>query len=185
MIPRIFFTADTHYNHEKIIAHCNRPFTSVEEMNAYMEAAWNAVVGPTDFVFHLGDVDWKYTGRVFTERQSRLNGIKYLISGNHDTGRIRRHASWVRAFEYLEIPHPSDPNAPPIVLQHYPIRSWNRQRHGSIHLHGHVHGSYGWNTLPNSYDVGVDAIGFHPMNLEQIVNLYDTKRKELTDVTAK
>ena len=29
----VYFTADTHFDHANIIRFCNRPFTSVDEMN--------------------------------------------------------------------------------------------------------------------------------------------------------
>ena len=32
----IFFTSDTHFNHEKIIGLCKRPFKDAEEMNEYL-----------------------------------------------------------------------------------------------------------------------------------------------------
>lgn len=51
----IFFTSDTHFWHENIIKFCNRPFSSVEEMNDTIIENWNKVVGENDIVFHLGD----------------------------------------------------------------------------------------------------------------------------------
>ena len=51
----VFFTSDTHFDHEAIIWLCNRPFTCVEEMNDKLIENWNATVGPGDTVFHLGD----------------------------------------------------------------------------------------------------------------------------------
>lgn len=29
----IYYTADPHFGHRNILAHCNRPFSSVEEMD--------------------------------------------------------------------------------------------------------------------------------------------------------
>ena len=52
----LFFTSDTHFDHKNIIRYCNRPFSSIEEMNNFLIKRWNATVGPDDTVFHLGDV---------------------------------------------------------------------------------------------------------------------------------
>ena len=43
-----------------------------------------------------------------------------------------------------------------VVLCHYPIACWNRQHHGSWHLHGHSHGNY---KIPEGkiLDVGLDS----------------------------
>lgn len=30
---KVFFTADTHFGHENIIGHDNRPYSNVDEMN--------------------------------------------------------------------------------------------------------------------------------------------------------
>ena len=44
---------------------------------------WNMVVGTDDHVWHLGDVSFG-TIEATENILSRLNGIKHLITGNHD-----------------------------------------------------------------------------------------------------
>ena len=55
MNPTTFFTADTHFGHANIIKYTNRPFDSPNHMDDILIANWNAVVGPDDEVYHLGD----------------------------------------------------------------------------------------------------------------------------------
>lgn len=80
---KIFVTSDTHFNHENIIKYCNRPFKDSKEMNEIIIKNWNEVVSNNDIVYHLGDFGFG----TFSELQdifNRLNGIKYLVMGNHD-----------------------------------------------------------------------------------------------------
>ena len=82
-MSKFFVTSDQHFNHENIIKYCNRPFSSVEEMNEEMIKRWNAVVSKDDTVFVLGDF---FMGRL-TEIKDilpRLNGHIMLVEGNHD-----------------------------------------------------------------------------------------------------
>lgn len=78
-----FFTSDTHFGHANIIKYANRPFVDVPHMNEALIENWNAVIGPDDEVFHLGDValgpkeSWD---SIFP----RLQGYKILVIGNHD-----------------------------------------------------------------------------------------------------
>lgn len=48
----IFFTADTHFGHENILKLCNRPFSTVENMNETMIAAWNGRITGADTVLY-------------------------------------------------------------------------------------------------------------------------------------
>ena len=78
----VFFTSDSHFNHENIIKFCNRPFDSLDEMNDALTENWNAKVKPDDTVFHLGDFSWGGSGSWKSARE-RLNGHIILIKGNH------------------------------------------------------------------------------------------------------
>ena len=46
-----FFTSDTHFDDEFAIPYFNRPFQSVDEMNAAMVERWNQVVTDGDIVY--------------------------------------------------------------------------------------------------------------------------------------
>ena len=46
---KIYFTSDNHFGHEGVIRFDNRPFASVEEMDAEMIRRWNAKVTPSMF----------------------------------------------------------------------------------------------------------------------------------------
>jgi calcineurin-like phosphoesterase family protein len=155
----VWFTSDTHFGHKRIIELAKRPFASVEEMDEMMIYNWNNRVQKDDIIFHLGDF-------AFADHYpylQRLNGLKYLITGNHDhKNRAKVGVGWQAIYDsYRELKgHPS------LVLCHYALRVWNKSHHGAIHLYGHSH-----NNLPGdsqSCDVGVDAWNFYPVTLEMI-----------------
>lgn len=51
----IWYTADTHFGHDNIIKHCNRPFESASHMDAMLLANLAARVGPQDTLWVVGD----------------------------------------------------------------------------------------------------------------------------------
>ncbi len=178
MAKRVWFTADTHFGHANIIGYCRRPFASVAEMDAALIANWNAVVGPNDDVWHLGDFVMG-NGTTADAYLSRLNGRKHLIWGNHDSKGARAAAGWTSSQPMAEITI----SGRRIVMLHYAMRVWPKMRHGSLHLYGHSHGS-----LPGdsqSCDVGVDvpAWAFRPVSLNEIERHLRTlpKRPNLGD----
>lgn len=84
-MANIYVTSDTHFNHKNIIEYCNRPYSSVEEMNKAIIDNWNSVVKDEDTVYMLGD--FCLGGKeVIKELCSQLKGHKILIKGNHDHG---------------------------------------------------------------------------------------------------
>ena len=80
---KIFGISDTHFNHQRIIDYCNRPYADSKEMDEDMIKKWNETVSNNDVVLHLGDFglgNKEYIASIV----KRLNGKKILIMGNHD-----------------------------------------------------------------------------------------------------
>jgi calcineurin-like phosphoesterase family protein len=159
---RVLFTADTHWNHARAIGHSDRPFADVGEMDRLMVEAWNATVGPDDTVFHLGDFAWKMRSDRMAPLFRSLHGRKHLIAGNHDHGDTFA-LPWLSIHERLTVAL----DGHRIVLDHYPLRAWNRAYHGSLHLHGHTHGALAG--TKQSTDVGVDVWSYRPVTLPEIL----------------
>lgn len=156
-----WFTADTHFGHAGIIRACNRPFGSVEEMDAHMVHQWNGRVRDGDEVWFLGDFAWLKPEKA-AHVLSRLNGTIHLVCGNHDSAAIRGMPGWASVQDYAEIVV----RDARIVLSHYAMRTWNGVHRGALMLYGHSHG-----TLPGdrqSLDVGVDCCNFAPVSLAEI-----------------
>jgi calcineurin-like phosphoesterase family protein len=155
-----FFTSDTHFGDHRVLNLYARPFASVAEMDEALIRQWNEAVGPTDEVWHLGD--FARTASRAAEVLARLNGTKRLIVGNNDAdpGEV---PGWDLVAPYAEI----ELEGRKLVMCHYPFRSWNGQAKGALNLHGHSHGRM--KPLPRQFDVGVDARGYRPVTLEQLM----------------
>ena len=52
---KIFFTSDLHFGHENVLKMDNRPFKTVDEMDAELIKRWNKKVNKGDIVYVLGD----------------------------------------------------------------------------------------------------------------------------------
>ena len=90
----IFFTSDFHFNHTNVIYYCQRPFTSLEEMNTTIIKNFNSRVKEDDLCFYLGDFIFKSgTNRGEGEPEKAIKFRQQLncknivfIEGNHDKG---------------------------------------------------------------------------------------------------
>jgi calcineurin-like phosphoesterase family protein len=154
---------------------------SVDRMNRGLAASINARVGRDDVLWCLGDWasgrggDYRRNARWFRD-QIRCRTV-FLVWGNHDERAIQDLFS--ATYDQVEI---RDGDAR-ITLNHYPMLTWNKQRHASlaepnIHLHGHVHGLYlrepGSSPLKDAaawpaLDVGFDAHDYQVWSLGEIL----------------
>ena len=178
---RLWFTSDTHWHHSRIIEFCNRPFTSIEEMNEKLIENWNSVVKPGDTVFHLGDFCFGGS-QAWNSILDQLNGNILLIKGNHDEKSLRQgymlRFKWVGYQLHLLIEDHS------IYLNHFPFLCYGGtySDNPAWQLFGHVHSGPGANgkdinrmqyLFPTQYDVGVDNNNFTPVSFEQIKTIID------------
>jgi calcineurin-like phosphoesterase family protein len=158
----LFFTSDTHFGDHRTLNIHRRPFASVAEMDEAMVAGWNAVVGPQDEVWHLGDFARKLSD--VPKLLSLLSARKHLLLGNNDHPEIGDVPGWASVRDY----HEMEEGGCRLILCHYPFRSWNGQARRAINLHGHSHGKL--KPMPRQFDVGVDARGFRPVSLSQLLD---------------
>lgn len=169
----IFFTSDTHFDDSYSLAYFNRPFQSVEEMNATLVENWNRVVAKNDTVYHLGDFTLEEIDH-FMKCVKQLNGNIKILPGSHDDPWLKDFLPSYRvhvlapliSLEFPGLISKQDPQV--IVLCHYAMQVWDRSQHGSWHLFGHSHGKL--KGIGLSFDVGVDCTEFTPLSLERVAS---------------
>ena len=135
---------------------------------------WNNKVKKGDEIYILGDLSF------YNKILKRLNGMKFLIIGNHDHLFLDDDEFDQTLFRWVRDTAMIKDGEHRISLFHYPIQVWNEQHHGSLHFYGHVHSNTGTMhpmkyEIPNSYNVGIDVIQ-EPMTKEEILNFYERRK---------
>lgn len=166
-----YFISDHHFGHSNIIEYCDRPFSSVGEMNNAMLNRFYDTVSPDDVIIHLGDIAMDMQdGRETINRFDKLNA-NLLVRGNHDVGLDTADAPFSvvdaciiehRDYQFYCVHRPSD--AP---------ENWD----GWV-LHGHHHNNNVEQFPFLSYDqkrvnVGVELLDYRPVKLDTIVDLLE------------
>ena len=156
---KIFVIADTHFFHENIIKYCDRPFSSVEDMNNTIIKNWNEVVSNDDIVLHLGDVSLgkkEETAKIIR----KLKGRKILIKGNHDRWSDQVYRDM--GFEYVsKFPILYDGF---YILSHAPLEILS-DKLPYMSCYGHVHNDERYVDTENTKCFSVERIGYKPFLL--------------------
>ncbi len=187
----VYFTADPHFGHTKIISLCNRPFADLDEMHEVMVERWNQVVRPGDLVWCLGDVAMG-DRRTNLEWVRRLNGNKRLLPGNHDNCHPmhKRAAAWTPVYEGVgfdirPVQVVATVGGRFVDLCHFPAHGdhytddrypdWRPLPHPDRPLvHGHVHDL--WKNDGRQVNIGVDVWDFTPVSQDQLAAAFDAQR---------
>jgi calcineurin-like phosphoesterase family protein len=165
----IFFIADMHINEEDIIHYESRPYTTVDSMNYDILLKWNDIIKNNDIVYVVGDV-----GVDVDKYIKQLNGVKYLIKGNHDvkSNQYYRDIGFEEVYDH------------PIILDnfwivsHEPMYINNNMPYANIF--GHVHNNPMYKTCSSrSYCVSVERIDYKPISFDKIKKAIQLENQKL------
>jgi len=179
------FTSDLHFGHKRIVEFTNRAVEcgSQDNHTRWLIDLWNTEVSSGDLVYHLGDFSFFKNYDDLANVVCQLKGSKIFIKGNHDR---REHldqlvedgflAAW---YDYKEIKI----GETSVCLFHFPVKFWHKQAHGSIHLHGHLHGANSGldgKVLDIGLDNAYNLYGQHRFFTEEDIVLYMKDRAVIT-----
>jgi calcineurin-like phosphoesterase family protein len=199
---RCWFSSDLHWNHSPkwaIPIWESRGYKSVNHSNTEITNSINSLVKPVDDLFLLGDIALNITEEQF---ESFIGSIVcdniYILWGNHNSrvkdiyhrqmdlvnkltnveSITKTHNCEIYPFKYKNLIFIGNyaeivVNQQHIVLQHYPIYSWNGMGHDTWHLYGHVH-SKNETVRGKSLDIGWDAFK-KPVSFEEIKVIMDSR----------
>lgn len=162
---RRWVIADLHFNHTNVIEYSNRPFNSVEDMNAALIRNWNNTVSKKDIVYVLGDFTLSRRMELIAEWCGQLNGIKVLVMGNHDT---RNPADYVKCGFRAAIRKPILVD-PTVVLSHEPP-TIDCIFDGMKYIFGHVHDKIcAAENFNNCKCVSAERVNYTPIDLDVVI----------------
>ncbi len=168
-----FFIGDTHFGHANILKFEAeaRPFETLEQMHEALIVGWNSVVGKNDKVFHLGDFCF---GKKYLEIAGELNGLKYLILGNHDTYASQDYLRYFHKLSGAKYFHD-------LILTHIPVHPYQLEHRFKANVHGHAHSG----TFDMQGKIYVNVCceklpNLAPINYEEVRQMINNEERKLS-----
>ena len=171
----IYITSDYHHDHKNVITSYGRP-TTIEDHEEWLIERTNSYVQENDIVYHLGDFSFSKNEDKIRNFCNRLNGTWNHVLGNHDRIDLLEKSFSGTKHKILGNYYELKYDKVFIVMSHYPIESWNRMRHGSYHLCGHMHSHEHFLKLRNIKNrklVCFDSNKFKPYKLDELIKKED------------
>ena len=167
-----FFTADLHLGHKNILTLAKRKFNSIEEHDGHIIRCINDTVDKKDNLYILGDLGFHRNIDKLRDYLLRINCRNiHVVAGNHDKVKdlvdLRREGVILDVQQKIIV----QKNRKAIVCLHYPMREWEGYYRGYYHAYGHCHGTQP--PYERSMDVGVDNIGYHPIEFDDLIQRID------------
>ena len=199
---RIWFVSDLHLGHAKEFILNPRDYPDITTAVAHTWLMLTETIGPNDIVFNLGDAvvgAGEYTNSYTTRVITLPCKHQYFIWGNHNAGMKqvyddRRHELGLLSDDIevypLNVPgtnftflgHRAEVfiDGTPVVLDHYPIASWNHLSKGGYNIHGHCHRNLKEDLTIKRLDVGWDWKK-RPVEWNEIVRELSTRKTVAPD----
>lgn len=182
----LYVTSDTHFNHNKDFVYATRGYNNPQQMNDDMINIINETVGPDGILLHLGDFCLNTVISEYNSFISRLQ-IKelWMISGNHNNPHEKEYShvneyqigmtKVIKLDSYKLIRY----KGKRFICFHFPLKIWEHQSNGSMHIHGHCHNNLNSSRETDKsqkiLDVGWDAYK-KPLHISEIENIMNTKK---------
>ena len=194
---KIWITSDTHYGHKnlcrgstnwctkdgEIPIGSTRDFNSLDKMNDTIVNNINSCVEEDDILIHAGDLS--FGGVENIKKFIKKLNVKeiHFVNGNHDSNIEKNRENTQDLFTSVHTRIDLQYNKTLIIIDHYPLLSWKKQRRGSIMLHGHSHlvgdSRFGFG---KKMDIGIDGHPeFRPYNLEREIIPLMEKRDVISE----
>ena len=178
----ILVTSDLHLYHDREFVYKPRGFNSIDEMNEAILENWNKTVDNSDIVYILGDIMLNDNDKGM-ELFNKLNGIFYIIRGNHDTDtRVNLYESCekVRSVKYADMIKYKGYH---FFMTHYPCMTGNLEKESlkqcTLNLFGHTHQKTNfYQDMPFMYHVGMDSHNCTPVLIDDIIEEMNEKVEE-------
>ena len=160
---RVGVWSDLHLGHRKVIGWSERPYRSVEHMDAALLEAWSEGCRHYDVVICVGDLTMDVSREGYAEIARAMPGRQVLVVGNHDversSGKLR-----VEGFETICGVAWGENGGMQAWLTHVPMREVPE---GVVNVHGHTHGRA--ETQPWHRNVSVERTGYRVASLADVV----------------
>lgn len=171
-MSNVFFISDTHFGHKGIVQFLRddgtklRPWQTVEEMDEVLVENWNKVVGPSDRVYHLGDVA---INRRCLPVLGRLKGRKKLIRGNHDIFKLKDYAPYFDDLCGVYV-------LADMILSHIPSPPDCITKRFGTNVHGHLHANK--RPEPFYFNVSCEQIDYTPIEIGEVRKRIEKQKEE-------
>lgn len=171
----IYFTADTHFNHNNVLKYERNQFKTIKEHNDFIMSVIKNTIKDGDVLYHLGDFSMgvELPTDIVKEFKS-LPCKKILIAGNHDgagkDGTIEKHFSGIFDEIYTKPVYYSNR----VLLSHEPLPVTA----GTLNIHGHLHGAY--LDSPNHINVNIHMMDYKLLSEKFLFNKLNQLPKDST-----
>ena len=156
----IYFIGDTHFGNAGMIKFDGSSFSSADEMDKAIIDNWNNTVTDNDVVFVTGDFGAE--GKEI-EYLNKLNGIIYLVKGNHD----EQDNQYYRECGFVDVYDKPFALEDFYIVSHEPCYVAENMPYCNIHAHVHSNPMYkGVST--RSFCTSACRIGYKPVSFDEI-----------------
>lgn len=179
------YISDLHFGHRNCIKFDNRDFNDVADMDKQMICLWNESVADDDDVYIIGDFIYR-SMHDETWYLQQLKGKKHLIKGNHDA-KLLQNKKALSYFESIDtmlgIFDFYKGEKIQVILCHYPMVEWYNSRHGSWHIHGHIHCDIGQTAkymagIQRTLNASAQMNNYKPVSLEELIKNNNSFREK-------